>query len=71
MKRIISILCCCGALQAAAQQNVQFSQYVFNGLSVNPAYAGYKEDWYVNAIYRHQWVDFPALRKREVFPSTG
>lgn len=42
-----------------AQQNIQFSQYVFNGLSVNPAYAGYKGDWYINANYRKQWVGFP------------
>ncbi len=45
--------------QTEAQQNLQFSQYVFNMLSVNPAYAGYKEDLYANAIYRKQWVDFP------------
>lgn len=44
---------------ARAQQNIQFSQYVFNMLSVNPAYAGYKEDLYLNSIYRHQWVNFP------------
>lgn len=44
---------------AHAQQNLQFSQYVFNMLSVNPAYAGYKEDIFANAIYRKQWVNFP------------
>lgn len=43
----------------SAQQNLQFSQYVFNMLSVNPAYAGYKEDLFANAIYRKQWVNFP------------
>ncbi|WP_185937290.1 PorP/SprF family type IX secretion system membrane protein [Chitinophaga polysaccharea] len=48
-----------------AQQNIQFSQYVFNGLSVNPAYAGYKGDWYLNGIYRHQWAGFPGA------PRTG
>ncbi|MCW3461911.1 PorP/SprF family type IX secretion system membrane protein [Chitinophaga nivalis] len=65
MKRRIILLfcCCCGLLQATAQQNVQFSQYVFNMLSVNPAYAGYKQDWYLNAVYRHQWVDFPGAPK--------
>ncbi|GAA0540533.1 type IX secretion system membrane protein PorP/SprF [Chitinophaga japonensis] len=52
-------------LRAKAQQNIQFSQYIFNGLSVNPAYAGYKEDLYVNAVYRHQWADFPGA------PRTG
>lgn len=48
-----------------AQQNLQFSQYAFNGLSVNPAYAGYKEVWYLNATYRHQWSDLPGA------PRTG
>lgn len=41
---------------AFAQQTIQFSQYVFNGLAVNPAYAGYKEDWTVNLSFRSQWV---------------
>ncbi|MCW3467173.1 PorP/SprF family type IX secretion system membrane protein [Chitinophaga nivalis] len=49
----------------SGQQNIQFSQYVFNMLGVNPAYAGYKEDLYMNAIYRHQWVSFPGA------PQTG
>ncbi len=53
------------SMKGAAQQNIQFSQYIFNGLSVNPAYAGYKEDLYVNAIYRHQWAGFPGA------PRTG
>ena len=51
--------------RAMAQQNIQFSQYVFNGLSLNPAYAGYKEDLYVTAVYRHQWANFPGA------PRTG
>lgn len=50
---------------AFAQQNVQFSQYVFNSLAVNPAYAGYKEEWYLHGIYRHQWSGFPGA------PRTG
>ena len=41
---------------ARAQQTVQFSQYVFNGLAVNPAYAGYKDDWTLNLGSRLQWV---------------
>ncbi|WPQ62226.1 type IX secretion system membrane protein PorP/SprF [Chitinophaga sancti] len=46
-------------LRAHAQQEVQFSQYVFNGLSVNPAYAGYKEELYLHSSYRQQWAGFP------------
>jgi type IX secretion system PorP/SprF family membrane protein len=44
---------------AEAQQDIQFSQYVFTGLTVNPAYAGYKEDLNLSAIYRQQWSGFP------------
>ena len=38
-----------------AQQNIQFTQYMFNMLSVNPAYAGYKENWNLQATSRLQW----------------
>jgi type IX secretion system PorP/SprF family membrane protein len=39
-----------------AQQNIQFTQYIFNATSVNPAYAGYKEEWYAQLGLRSQWV---------------
>jgi type IX secretion system PorP/SprF family membrane protein len=42
-----------------AQQLPQFSQYMFNGLHVNPGYAGYKNVGYVQSTYRNQWVNFP------------
>lgn len=44
------------AFNIHAQQTVQFSQYVFNGLAVNPAYAGYREDWTGSLSYRMQWA---------------
>jgi type IX secretion system PorP/SprF family membrane protein len=44
------------SLSATAQQDVQFSQYVFNPLFINTAYAGYRGDTYVSAIYRSQWA---------------
>lgn len=43
-------------LKARAQQTIQLSQYMFNGLALNPAYAGYKEDWTLNLSSRIQWV---------------
>ncbi|WP_200974937.1 type IX secretion system membrane protein PorP/SprF [Echinicola sp. 20G] len=42
-----------------AQQLPQFSQYIFNGLHVNPGYAGYKGVPYIQSTYRSQWVNFP------------
>lgn len=44
---------------ARAQQDAQFSQYLFNGLYINPAYAGYKSDFFVNSFFRSQWTGLP------------
>lgn len=39
-----------------AQQRVQFTQYMFNGLFINPAYAGTDENLNVTFINRDQWT---------------
>lgn len=39
-----------------AQQDAQFSQYMFNGIYINPAYSGYREQLNVHAFYRNQWT---------------
>ncbi|UKJ06468.1 type IX secretion system membrane protein PorP/SprF [Solitalea lacus] len=39
-----------------AQQDAQFSQYMFNGIYINPAYAGYKEQMNLHTFYRSQWT---------------
>ena len=41
---------------AVAQQDAQYSQYMFNSLVINPAYAGSKEVTNANVLYRTQWV---------------
>lgn len=40
-----------------AQQEAMFSQYMFNGLVINPAYAGSSEVFNASALYRKQWVN--------------
>ncbi|MCJ0743813.1 PorP/SprF family type IX secretion system membrane protein [Pedobacter montanisoli] len=39
-----------------AQQDAQYSQYMFNGIYINPAYAGYREQLNAHAFYRNQWT---------------
>ena len=39
-----------------SQQDAQFSQYMFNGIYINPAYSGYKEQLNLHAFYRNQWT---------------
>ncbi len=44
------------AFCAVAQQDAQYSQYMFNSLVINPAYAGYKGSLNLSALHRTQWV---------------
>jgi type IX secretion system PorP/SprF family membrane protein len=53
---LLCFLCFMLSQQSYAQQNIQFTQYIFNSLSVNPAYAGYKEEWFAQMGLRAQWV---------------
>jgi type IX secretion system PorP/SprF family membrane protein len=39
-----------------AQQDPDYNMYMFNGLFINPAYAGSQEVISMMGIYRHQWV---------------
>lgn len=56
MKTIIIITAIVfAAVVAKAQQNAQYSQYIFNQLVINPAYAGAKGMVNVNGIYSSQW----------------
>lgn len=41
-----------------AQQDPQFTQYMFNLLAINPAYAGSADRLNIKALSRHQWVGF-------------
>ena len=69
MKRIIRltvlVISMGMAWETQAQQNIQFTQYIFNSMSVNPAYTGYKEEWFGQLGLRSQWVGL------EGAPQTG
>src|SRR5690606_7157223 len=52
-------------LKGYGQQNIQFTQYIFNSMSVNPAYAGYKEEWFGQLGLRSQWTGWTGA------PQTG
>ncbi|RFM26866.1 PorP/SprF family type IX secretion system membrane protein [Deminuibacter soli] len=56
---ILVLVLLCNRFTALAQQDIQFSQYIFNMVNINPAYAGYKGGTNINAIYRKQWTGFP------------
>lgn len=51
------------SLVANAQQDAQYSQYMFNGIYINPAYAGYKEQLNLHSFYRNQWTGITGAPK--------
>jgi len=57
-KRILILILLVGSLHGAAwaQSDLQFSQYMFNYLYVNPAYAGYKEQVNATTFLRAQYL---------------
>src|SRR5690606_37316609 len=55
-KTAVLIVSLVSAILVQAQQNIQFTQYIFNSMSVNPAYAGYKEEWFLQLGLRSQWT---------------
>jgi len=44
---------------AVGQQVAQYSQYMFNALYINPAYAGYRGPVNLHMYYRSQWTGMP------------
>lgn len=50
-----------------AQQKVQFTQYMFNGLVINPAYAGAEEALSLTFIQRSQWTGIENAPNTQTF----
>ena len=75
MKRVHQIIWkCCLALvltfpvvSGQAQQQAMYTQYMFNGLVLNPAYAGSQETFTATGILRRQWVGIQGAPETQTF----
>ena len=56
MRLFYTLLALLLAFGASAQQNPQYSQYIFNSMNINPAYTGSKGVLNLNAFHRSQWT---------------
>ncbi len=63
MKKLILIFVLFASITSFAQQDALFSQYMFNKLTVNPGYAGSREVFSADMVYRYQWVGMPGAPK--------
>jgi len=53
----VAVLLLAGCFHSAAQQKVQFTQYMFNEVVINPAYTGADEALSLTFIQRKQWAN--------------
>jgi type IX secretion system PorP/SprF family membrane protein len=68
MKKILLItLLIVGGLQSFAQQDPQYSLYMFNPLAVNPAYSGSREVLSAVLVHRSQWVGLDGAPETQAF----
>lgn len=54
-----------------AQYKPQYTQYIFNGLVINPAYAGSKNVLHLNAFHRTQWTGLEGAPNTQSFSVDG
>lgn len=72
MKKIITVLgILAGIIKMDAQQDVMVSQYMFNGLFLNPAYAGSHKYFSSTLLHRSQWAGFEGAPKTTLFAFDG
>jgi type IX secretion system PorP/SprF family membrane protein len=64
---IVAIFLLVGSKPIAAQQDPHYSMYMFNPLSINPAYAGSLDQASAVGMFRKQWVNFPGAPQTALF----
>ncbi len=67
MKKLYIILIFLLSLQISAQQDPQYTQYMYNMNVINPAYAGSRENLSFGLLYRTQWEGLDGAPKTGTF----
>jgi type IX secretion system PorP/SprF family membrane protein len=67
LKRIAFVSFILLARLGFAQQDPAFSQFMYNGLAVNPAIAGSSDTWTATAISRQQWASIKGAPSTQTF----
>ncbi|SHM75461.1 PorP/SprF family type IX secretion system membrane protein [Flavobacterium chilense] len=67
IKKIITIITMLSVYNVVAQQDPQYTQYMYNTLTVNSAYAGSLGHLAITGLYRTQWVGLDGAPKTQSF----
>jgi len=65
MRKIFIYVMLLISIGSYAQQDAQYTQYMYNTMSVNPAYAGSRGALSITGIYRTQWVGLDGAPKTQ------
>ncbi len=66
-KQVVVVMALCFGLFAYGQQDAQYTQYMYNTISVNPAYAGSRGHISLGALHRSQWVGLDGAPTTQTF----
>lgn len=67
----IGLLMLTNVVNTKAQYDAMFTQYMFNEMFINPAYAGSRDALSLTALHRQQWVNFPGRPITTTFSMHG
>lgn len=62
---VLSFFGIMSSLSGIAQQDAQYTQYMYNTISVNPAYAGSRGVMSIMGLHRSQWVGLPGAPRTQ------
>lgn len=62
-KLLFTVAILAGFFQLQAQQQLHYTQFMYNKLLINPAYAGARGVPSISGIYRNQWLGFDGAPK--------
>ncbi len=62
---IFMLFCVLLSVTVYTQQDAQYTQYMYNTISVNPAYAGTRDVLSISALHRSQWVGLEGAPKTQ------
>ena len=67
IKSLVMLVLLVASQSNFAQQDPQYTQYMYNTMSVNPGYAGQREVLSITGLYRTQWVGIEGAPKTQSF----
>ena len=67
LKQVFTIVTFCYGVFSYGQQDAQYTQYMYNTVSVNPGYAGSRGHISIAALHRSQWVGLDGAPTSQTF----